>query len=82
MRLMPRLRMPLWAAVAIPTAAYAVRSLLRGSIAPDMPGDAVVLVSLGIVLALAARYRSAAQRGDEDLSDEMQGGHDAEGAER
>lgn len=79
---MPRLRMPLWAAVAIPAAAYAVRSLLRGSIAPDMPGDAVVLASLSIVLALAARYRSAAQRSDNDLSDQMHSGHDAEGAER
>lgn len=74
--LMPRLRMPLWAAAAVPVAAYALRSLLRGSLRPDMPGDAVVLGALAFALALAALYRApSSQSPDDDLSEDVQG-HD------
>ena len=80
--MMPRLRIPLWAAVVIPAAAYVIRSLLRGSISPDLPGDAVVLASLVIVLVLAGRYGSAAHRRDDELADEVHRPDDAEGTER
>jgi len=80
--MMPRLRIPLWVAVAIPAAAYAIRSMVRGSIAPDLPGDAVMLASLAIVLALASRYGSAAQRTDRDLPEEMHSSDDSESTER
>lgn len=78
MQLMPRLRIPLWAAVAIPAAAYAIRSLLRGSMAPDLPGDAMMLASLVIVLVLASRYGSTAKRSNDDLPDEVQGSNNDE----
>lgn len=80
--MMPRLRIPLWAAVAIPAAAYAIRGLLRGSMAPDLPGDAVMLASLAIVLVLASRHGSAAQRRDSELTEEVHRPDDAEGTER
>lgn len=70
MALWPRLRMPLWVAVVIPIAAYAVRSVLRGNGRPDMPTDAIVLLCWLLVLLLAARYGSTAQRRQEELEDE------------
>jgi hypothetical protein len=69
--MMPRMRIPLWAAAAIPVAAYAVRSVLRGSARPDLPGDAIVLGALIIGLALAARYGSTAQRRRDKLSEQV-----------
>lgn len=75
---MPRLRIPLWAAVSIPAAAYAIRSMVRGSLTPDLPEDAVVAAILVALLALAAlRRRTAHERGDE-LSAEVHGGDDPE----
>lgn len=80
--MMPRLRIPLWAAVAIPAAAYAIRGLLRGSMAPDLPGDAVMLASLAIVLVLASRHGSAAQRRDCELTDDVKDSDDSESTKR
>jgi hypothetical protein len=71
--LMPRMRIPLWAAFAIPAAAYAIRSLVRGSVAPDLLGDAVVFGALALGLVLAAFYGSAAQRRRDELPGEMHG---------
>lgn len=79
---MPRMRIPLWAAVAIPAAAYAIRSIARGTLAPDLPGDAVVMASLTIVLLLAARYGAAAQRSNQDLPGEVHDSDDREGTDR
>jgi hypothetical protein len=79
---MPRLRIPLWAAVAIPAAAYTIRSIVRGSLALDLPEDAVVAVVLVALLSLAAlRRRTSHERGD-DLPPEMHGGDDPEGGKR
>ncbi len=45
----PRFRLPLWAALAIVMAAYALRSLLMrgGDFSPDLPGDAIVAIDSG-----------------------------------
>lgn len=77
--LMPRLKMPWWAAVGVPIAAYAIRSAVRGSLKPDLPQDAIVLAVLLAVLLLAALYRPAAQRGHDDLGAEVDDEHHAEG---
>lgn len=60
--LRPRVRIPLWAAVAIAAAAYLVRSVARGSFRPDLPQDAVVFGALLFVLALGALYGAAQRR--------------------
>lgn len=76
--LRPRLKLPLWAAVAIPAAAYLIRAAMRGTLRPDLPGDAVVVGALLLVLLLAAISK---RRGDEpngELNDE----HAAEGDRR
>lgn len=70
-QLMPRMRMPLWAAVGIPAAAYGVRGLIRGSLLPDLPGDFIVFGALVVVLLLASRYGSAAQERRDHLSDQV-----------
>lgn len=55
----PRVRIPLWAALAIPIAAYATRSLLLrgGDFSPDLPQDAIVgaMVVAAVVLVGVAR---------------------------
>lgn len=80
--LMPRLKMPLWAAIGIPVAAYAVRSLIRGSAAPDLPADAVVFGALAAVLLLAAFAGSAAQERHDQLPGQMHEDDSAEGSHR
>lgn len=75
---MPRMRIPLWAAVAIPAAAYAARSLLRGRATPDL-ADVVVFGALLVILLLAARFGSAAHARRDDLPGEMK---DEDGRER
>ena len=75
-----RPRMPLWAAVAIPAAAYALRSAIRGSLRPDLPEDVVVLVALLGLIALSVA--AAAQRRRDELPDEMQGRDHGQGRER
>jgi len=68
--LWPRLRIPLWAAILIPVAAYSVRSIVRGSLQPDLPMDAIVLGAWLLVLLVAALYGGAAQRRHDDLDAE------------
>jgi hypothetical protein len=59
----PRLRMPLWLAVALPAAAYLGRSVLRGfDFRPDLPIDLVVLVMYAFVLLAAFASRRAAAK--------------------
>ena len=55
----PRVRIPLWSAVAIVAAAYLVRSFVRGSLRPDLPLDAVVVVALAVVVGIVAVARSS-----------------------
>ena len=47
----PRIKIPLWAVLAIAGTAYLARGFLRrgGDLSPDLPGDAVVF---GIVIAV------------------------------
>lgn len=68
---MPHLRIPLWAAAAIPVAAYVVRSVVRGTAIPDLPADAIVLCALLVALGLAARYGSAQQHRQDELDAQM-----------
>ena len=71
--------MPLWAAVAIPAAAYALRSAIRGSLRPDVPQDIVVLVALLGLLALS--LAASAQRRSDELTAEMQDRDHGQGRE-
>ena len=66
-----RPRIPLRAAAVIPVAAYAVRSAVRGSAAPDLPDDAIVFGALLCVLALGAFAGTSAQRRRDILADQM-----------
>lgn len=79
---MPRLRIPLWAAVSIPAAAYAIRSMVRGSLTPDLPGDAIVATILVALLSLAALRRRTAHEGGDELRAEMHGCDDPERSKR
>jgi hypothetical protein len=74
--------MPLGAASAIPSAAYAVRAMIRGTAAPDLPADAIVFGALAAVLLLAAFAGSAAQERRDQLSGQMHEGDNAEGGQR
>ena len=57
--------MPLWAALAVALAAYGVRSVSRGfDFTPDLPGDAVALISLLVVLVLVGWLRADDARRD------------------
>jgi len=76
---MPRLRIPLWAAVAIPIAAYLLRSALRGSAAPDLPRDAIVFGILFGVLLLGRIVRAATDERGGELDLEVHDEHDAKG---
>ncbi len=80
--LRPDIRMPLWAAVALPAAAYLIRSILRGGdFRPDLPWDLIAFGLLAIVILAVAWARSnAARNGDESLADEMER-HDSESGE-
>lgn len=72
----PSFRLPLWAAVALPAAAYALRSLIRGGdFTPDLPGDAVasVLLVLVVFAVWLARTRFA-----DPVEDELPGEVDEE----
>lgn len=77
----PRIRLPLWAAVALPAAAYVVRSIIRGwDFTPDLPGDAIAYGLLALVVAMIALARArgfdsrneklAAEMDDEDGASE------------
>lgn len=71
----PRIRLPLWAAVALPAAAYVVRSLMRGGdFRPDLPSDALAYTLLALVIFAVAIARSRAKLEDgphDDLTDEV-----------
>lgn len=56
----PHFRLPIWAALAIALAAYLVRAYLwrGGSLAPDLPADAVAFGVLIVALFLVRRARS------------------------
>ncbi len=57
----PHIRIPLWVAVAVPAAAYLVRSLVirGGDFAPDIPQDVIALVvfTVGVSAFVVARQR-------------------------
>ena len=78
MVLRPRLRLPLWAAVAIPAAAYLVRGIAWGTLTPQLPEDAVVFGALAIVLVLAATLGTAAHRSRSHPDDELKQQDDRE----
>jgi len=63
--------MPLWAAVAVPAAAYAIRSIIRGYWMPDLPGDAIAFGILAAVLLLGRSYQRSAHDGNEHLEAEI-----------
>ena len=75
----PRLRLPLWAAAAIPVAAYAARSMMRGDASLDLPGDAVVIVLVAAALLFGWRFGSTAQRRGDQLSGQVDAGHNCPG---
>ena len=58
--LRPRIRIPLWAAAALPVAAYVFRSvfLRGGDFRPDLPVDAIIAVLLVLGIAITAWYRA------------------------
>lgn len=65
----PRIRMPLWAAVALPAAAYVLRSVSRGfDFRPDLPADPIVFGALCLIVLLVAITRSQAAA---DLHDDL-----------
>lgn len=49
--LRPRVRIPLWAAIAIAVAAYLGRSVIRGGdFSPDLPLDAIIAAALAFLI--------------------------------
>lgn len=61
--------MPLWVALAIPLAAFVVRSAVRGfDFTPDLPSDVVVLAILLVVVALVAWLRADDTRRDSTVT--------------
>lgn len=80
----PHIRIPLWAAAAVPAVAYIIRSSARGlDFAPDMPDDLLLFGALGGLMLLVARFRAAtADEGDDDLTNEMHGEDSAADSER
>ena len=82
----PRIRLPLWEAAALPAAAYAVRSMLRGfDFRPDLPADAVAFGGLGLLMLAvgAARHLAgASDQSHEALTDEMDHGDSHTGNDR
>ena len=55
----PRIRLPLWSAIAIVGVAYVVRSMMRGfDFRPDLPADLVVFVLLAVVVGIGAVMRA------------------------
>ncbi len=69
----PSFRIPIWAVLALPAAAYLVRSLIRGDFTPQLPDDAIVLVVVVGAAAMGAYLRAQAARdGVDDDSDQEQ----------
>lgn len=71
----PRLRLPIWAAVALVIAAYIGRSAMRGwDFAPDLPGDIIVYgLFLLVILAVWSARARAARESDGELPHEVDG---------
>jgi hypothetical protein len=68
------MRVPVWAAVAIPAAAYVIRSVARGfDFRPDLPLDALVYAMLGLLIlaVVVARRSERADAGDDDLAQQV-----------
>ncbi|MDO8915358.1 MAG: hypothetical protein Q7W16_04670 [Coriobacteriia bacterium] len=75
--LRPRLKMPMWAAVAVVAAAYAARSALRGwDFRPDLPIDVVIATTLVALVVLRATIAQASppDGSEEQGPPEMPGG--------
>ncbi|MDY0340720.1 MAG: hypothetical protein RBS17_05875 [Coriobacteriia bacterium] len=66
-----RPRISLGAAVAIPAAAYAVRSIVRSSVVPDLPQDAIVFGALLGLLTLSTLAGTTAQHRRNVLPEQM-----------
>lgn len=57
--------MPLWAALVLALAAFAVRSVSRGfDFTPELPWDAIALVALLVVVAVVGWLRADDARRD------------------
>jgi len=77
--------MPLWAAVALPAAAYLLRSVARGlNFSPDLPADAIVFGILGVLVLASAIARGSARapQVNDDLPTEVEHEHSATGNKR
>jgi hypothetical protein len=71
--------MPLWAVLAVVVAAYGIRSASRGfDFSPDLPGDAMVLVILLVVLALVGWLMADDKRRDALESEDVVDAEDPE----
>lgn len=69
----PRIRLPLWAALVIPGAAYIARAYFvrGGDLSPDLPGDAVVaLVVVAAVVLVGLARREARNSNSDTLTDD------------
>lgn len=82
--LRPSVKLPLWAAVGLPAAAYIARGIIRGMyFAPDLPVDLVVAGLWLFVVIIAVVVRSATTNSGEDhLASEMDDADSEEGRER
>lgn len=73
--LRPKIKIPLWAAVAIPAAAYLIRSIGRGfDFRPDIPDDIIAAIVFVIALVIVGvfRRRARSDQSDDTASGEMQ----------
>lgn len=73
-----RPRIPLWAAVGIPAAAYVLRSIIRGSFALDIPGDLVVAGAFSALLLVAVLARATSHGSGDELPAQMDDDNDHE----
>jgi hypothetical protein len=62
----PRIRLPIWAVLAIALAAYLVRAFVwkAGDLSPELPGDAIALCALVIGAVLVAWARRWADKNE------------------
>jgi hypothetical protein len=79
----PSIKLPLWAAVALPAAAYVVRSLIRGSFALDLPLDLVAYALLAfVVIAVGIGRARLAHEPDDEGADQIDDDHEGADGER
>jgi len=72
--LRPKIKIPLWAAVAIPAAAYLIRSIGRGfDFRPDIPDDIIAMAVFVIALVIVGvfRRRARSDQSDDTASSEI-----------